>query len=312
MRERRLMRQSVQRSCLPCVSAHRRLERATGRAKNVDMNSAPNAVKTKSVIGLLLAASIGGCGESSERPRPDAEPPVRSSPSPTQTMPPPTSPTPVEVADDADVITTPMQAEQEFDPLAVIPREDRASIVALRRWLEGTDSKKRIGALAALAKIGAGAKEVAPAVEKALADPHAEIRIGAATSLWRITGNADASVAALVDVLRRGSATARIASALALGGLGAAAKGAVAALAETLEEVEPPRTAGALRMNGDVVEDAYIDMTPASAAADALGEIGPEAKVALPALRRVASSDKEEVLRASAREAVRMIEAKAK
>jgi hypothetical protein len=217
--------------------------------------------------------------------------------------PPPTLPGEIEVIQSiSEVVEAP-------DPLEALPPADRASVSALRKWLGGTEAPRRLAALEALGRLGERAREAVPDIEQALTDPHAGPRIAAAEALWKVTGRADAAVTALVDVLRRGTATARIEAAFALGRLGPAASGAVASLIEVVEEAEPRKGSDALRMSDDPFEAAYIDTSPASAAADALGDIGPDARSALEALRR-ASSAKDASLRRAASEAAVRIEAK--
>src|SRR5262249_5480001 len=137
-----------------------------------------------------------------------------------------------------------------------------------------------------------------PVLRDALKDPSEEVRIAAAAALGEIGPGAKAAVTALSESLRDEAAFVRQRAAEALGHIGAGANPALASLRCALKDKEGAvRVQGALAMwridrNSHAIS-ALIDELQAKEgyvrdhAAKALGQIGPAAKKAVPALRKL-------------------------
>jgi HEAT repeat protein len=170
-------------------------------------------------------------------------------------------------------------------------------------------------AVSAVEEIGPPAHEAVPFLTKALASEGAWCRMPAARALWRITGEAGASVAALVAALDDPNERVGRWAACCLGRMGPAAAAALPALRRKLDEAEGeykesclrpvPRKllfveavgviegrlpAWRLEFTGDLKllldELDGPDASHRRWAAEFLGQMGPEAWTAIPALRR--------------------------
>jgi HEAT repeat protein len=80
--------------------------------------------------------------------------------------------------------------------------------------------------------MGHKAREAAPALGEALADPEVDVRMGSAMALESIGPDAAPAVPALVKALKDREGVVRQRAAIALGSIGPAAQGAVPALVE--------------------------------------------------------------------------------
>jgi HEAT repeat protein len=140
--------------------------------------------------------------------------------------------------------------------------EAKDTIPALRPLLDDPDAWLRWGAVDALGGIGPEARGAKTALIKALADPEYGVRHRAATALARLGANDAAVAEALARALKDPSAFVRVKAALALVKVDATrAQEAVAALRAALADADDGGTAAA-----------------------ALGELGPAARDAAPAL----------------------------
>ncbi|HVO97901.1 MAG TPA: DUF2961 domain-containing protein [Bryobacteraceae bacterium] len=126
----------------------------------------------------------------------------------------------------------------------------------------------RIAAAWALSQMGPAGAASVPGLIKSLADPDPLVRSLSAVALRSMGPKAFAAVPALIHALSDAEPTVRSPAAEAIGRIGPAAKAAVGALSERL--LVPNEVIYVLRSD-----------------AIALGDIGPEAAPALPALRQV-------------------------
>ena len=156
--------------------------------------------------------------------------------------------------------------------------------------------EERRQAVAALGLIGLRAKPVVPALVERLKAERSGSRRDAAEALCKINKD-PAAVAAMVADLKDRDFQVRLSAAKTLGGFGVHAKAAVPALTETLQDENNfVRSSAALAL---WQIDKHSDAIPAlvenvkssdnrghiAMAADALGQIGVEAKAAVPVLR---------------------------
>jgi len=107
---------------------------------------------------------------------------------------------------------------------------ERPAMKLLGRELRGEDPRERFTAAEGLARIGPDAIAFAPALERALCDPEADVRIAAGYALVRIDPGNMHGISALVEVLSAGDAPAQSSAAWHLGWLGPYAKAATPAL----------------------------------------------------------------------------------
>lgn len=150
--------------------------------------------------------------------------------------------------------------------------------------LADSDADVRIAAAWALSQIGPAGAAGVPGLIKSVADPDPLVRSLSAVALRAMGPKAAAAVPALIHALSDAEPTVRSPAAEALGHIGRAAKAAVGALSDRL------------RVQGEVIYVLRSDAT-------ALGDIGPDAAPALPALRevlkitRVAATAEEAILK---------------
>ncbi|MFL5241281.1 MAG: HEAT repeat domain-containing protein [Gemmataceae bacterium] len=162
--------------------------------------------------------------------------------------------------------------------------------------LKDGNVQERREAVFALGVIGYRAKAAAPALSELLKHESFWTRKYAAEALWKIKKD-PAAVASMTKDLKNGDFQVRRGAAEALGQFGVEAEAAMPGLVEALSDVNPVvRTSAAL---GLWQISKHPDAIPAlvqnlkdpnsrgniSMAADALGQIGVEAKAAIPALR---------------------------
>jgi HEAT repeat protein len=175
------------------------------------------------------------------------------------------------------------------------------SIISL---LNDSDRNIRHRAVAALGELGAQAHRALPLVraalkEIALRDEADAVRTRAVQALLQAGPQPDSEVAALCDALRDELDEVRFHAAVALGDLGRAARPAVAVLthAHLWDRDAAVRVAAAVALwkidrQGPVVIPALVKALADDnellcwVAADCLGQIGPEAREAVPALRQ--------------------------
>src|SRR5262249_47173750 len=134
---------------------------------------------------------------------------------------------------------------------------------ALLKIAKGQDQAAK-SATAALANITKAPRSAAPALAIYLKDPEPAIRIKAIEYLCDLEENDAECLTELLELVKRRDSTVREKSARLIARYGSAAKPAVPALVEILRTDHSASTK--------------------SAAVEALGNIGPDAKAALPAL----------------------------
>jgi HEAT repeat protein len=178
--------------------------------------------------------------------------------------------------------------------LGKIGPEARGAAPALIDRLQDTDAKIRKLAAWGLGSIGPGAKEAVAALVQTLKDPEDEVRESAAWALGKIGPDARAATPALIEATKT-DAHGLVAE--ALGRIGPDAKAAAPTMVTLLEQAQAPtkikaalahwRITGQEAIAVTVLTVALMDedSTVRCDAADALGEIGPKAKTAVPALR---------------------------
>jgi HEAT repeat protein len=163
----------------------------------------------------------------------------------------------------------------------------RPALPTLREALRDADLEVRVAAGEALTKLDPTTPldDLVAELTKALGGADESQRKQAAEALGRLGPAAKSAVPLLVKLLKSGSPEQRDQAVRALGGLGPAAREAVPALIEALQDRETDRQMAADRaaskLRGLTLD---LGLSVRAAAADALGEIGPEAKPAVPAL----------------------------
>jgi HEAT repeat protein len=203
----------------------------------------------------------------------------------------------------------------------------------LRYWVRALDSgepEARYKAIFALGAIGPDAGEAVPALAAILAgDPDAEARHQAALALKKIGPAARTAVPQLAQALEDSEPAVRMNATLALRGLGTEARPAVPALIKALKREGNRTNVGKFRVT--IQEMMALTLARASAgsaegvpalteflqgagtaqtrefAARALGEVGAEARPAVPQLRARLKDDSTAV-REAAEEALQKIE----
>jgi HEAT repeat protein len=178
-----------------------------------------------------------------------------------------------------------------------------AAFPALVASLDDVRAEVRVGAAAACAMASFPARSeppwcALPALRRALNDSHLGVRVHAARAVWQMTCEADAVLPPLVAALSGSDTDLRNCAISALGTMGPAARSALPLVSPFLKDPKAEVRVSAAHAvwcisgtSGDALpillaglnskEDVWI-------AAHALGELGPEAKAALPALRRLA------------------------
>jgi HEAT repeat protein len=143
----------------------------------------------------------------------------------------------------------------------------------------------RVRAIEALSRLGSVDDPAISALTRALEDEGAA-RVKAAEVLGRIGPPAKSAVPALTDLLKESNPEARVQAALALWRIDHRAEEAVPVLVSALKGPLTPRPGSALGLPGRF---GTVSSAPPACqqAADALGQIGPEARAAAPALTEV-------------------------
>lgn len=169
------------------------------------------------------------------------------------------------------------------------------SVAPLAKALKDSDGELRSEALRALGQIGPTAKPALVAIEECLGDP--KLRIDAAYALWYIDRRTNVAIEIIPDDLNTSGNAAGV-----LGEIGPAAKPAVPALVSALTNKDNNvrfTSCRALwqidRQQAKTVLPVLIEMLRAkethpvhlAAAIKLVGDIGPEASAALPAIREL-------------------------
>ncbi len=214
--------------------------------------------------------------------------------------------------------------QQAVKALGAIGEEDRTMIPFLIAALSDRSGLVSGQASAELAGMG---KEVVPSLLRALKDAKNSTRIQILYTLSQMGPDASAAVPALTELLKRSESSDRIAATVVLAKIGPEARPAVPALLETLKDKKKPECHLAVRALGRIGPDAKAavpalvemlkeknpmtfpveinafvpevfqggseEVTPAVEAASTLGQIGPNAKEAIPALLEAHQSAKD-------------------
>jgi HEAT repeat protein len=170
--------------------------------------------------------------------------------------------------------------------------------------LKDPDRDVRVRVLTALGTLGGQAHRALPVLraalkEAALGDDDESVRTQAAHALLQVGPEPDSEVAGLIDSLRNELEVLRFHAAVALGNFGRDARPAVPALIHTAlwdkdpaVRVEAAAALWKIDRKGPLVIPALVEALADDnelvcwMAADYLGQIGPEARDAVPALRR--------------------------
>jgi HEAT repeat protein len=188
-------------------------------------------------------------------------------------------------------------------------------IAALIAALKDEDVLVRLGCASVLGNLGTSGVEAMPALIEVLGDVESRVAKMAGEALVKMRPH---SVGPLAKALGSDQANVRLQAAQALEAIGPEAKHAVPALAKLLntdgeESTVRIKVAQALVRIGEPSVPSLVEALKHAKeevrllAATALGEIGADAKPALPALRKAADDPVEDVRRAAA-DAIRLIE----
>jgi len=154
-----------------------------------------------------------------------------------------------------------------------------AAVGALQDAVADRDREVRRLSSIALGEVGPPAKAAVPALTAALSDDELSVRLAAAFSLQKLDTHNEAFAPVLIGAMRKGDGGVIV----RVGELGAGAGWAVPTLISLLDDQRP----GIRRIS-----------------ADALQQIGPLASAAEAALRRAASQDSDDRVRAAAQQAL--------
>jgi HEAT repeat protein len=198
--------------------------------------------------------------------------------------------------------------------LGLLASKSRDLIPAIQKLLEDADGRLREAAADALGGIDPKVKEAAPALQKSLGDDEAGVRLAAARALFSIQGiEAAMVIPVMTRALKDDDPDMRRDAAALIGDFGAAAKDSVPALIASLKDPDGGvRSAAAwaiARITGgqatqkaiDVMIAALKDKEPRARqdAARLLGDVGPDARSAIPALNEAMEDPNDEVRKAA-------------
>jgi HEAT repeat protein len=197
--------------------------------------------------------------------------------------------------------------------------EAKGAVPILTGALEDSDADVRASAATALGKFGADAKPGAYALTKAIGDLDTQVRRAAIVALGKVGADPKTAVPALAQALTNNDV--RPYALAALSDMGADAKPALPSLIALLEAggSDNRNVAKVAEILGKVGKSAVKDLTKAmssnassarTAAAMALGEIGPGAKDAVRVLRIHATNDVVPDVRQASQNALLKITAK--
>ena len=179
------------------------------------------------------------------------------------------------------------------DTLATIGPAAEGAIRGLLSALQSQNEKVAARAARALGYIGGDSNTVVPSLSSHLADPSEEVRVASARGLGSFGAGARTAVPALTRALEDKAIDVRVAAAQALGAIGPEARSAVPALDRALDDSAGIVTYSAAEALGSIKGPAVEVLArrldqPAflPLAAAVLGNIGPEAAPAVPALVR--------------------------
>lgn len=208
--------------------------------------------------------------------------------------------------------------ERAVAALGKLEGEAREAVPELSRSLKHQDERVRRQALFALAKIGPRQETVMPGLLEALTEREADVRHFAVVSLTSMGKDARPAVPQLIDLLKKdGDANVREAAAFALGKIDPQADGVLAVLSRAWRDEERGVREEALRALAKCGKPAVPTLIEALRknfsndvqieATKALGQIGPDAKEAVPVLLPLLKDNEEEIRRV-AEEALKAID----
>ncbi len=181
---------------------------------------------------------------------------------------------------------------------------ESASVEKLIADLKNSDEKVRVAATDALAAKGAAAKEATQALAALLSDPSENVRAHAAHALMQIGPDAVAVAPALARAISDPDYHVRRMAIAALERIHPEPEVVISALAKALEDVDSSVRVAALSSLTDYKSAAVPVLSKALEkpgirywAALALGELGPEARDAVPALAAALNDERPEVRR---------------
>lgn len=204
-----------------------------------------------------------------------------------------------------------------MDALGAIGEGASAAAPALVEMVRSEESEEREVALKALLQIGPAARSALPAIRRVIDEDKGQIRVMAAAAAWRLGDDAKGSNI-VCKTLRCKEGELRTGAALLLGEVGAPAKFMVPELRSLLRDPNAmTRLAAAYSLWRLVADESAISMlidllsdkqdALRCEAAVRLGMIGPPAKKAIPALKRVVHEDDDEYVQQFAAEAMEKI-----
>ncbi len=188
--------------------------------------------------------------------------------------------------------------------LAAIGPAGRAASGDLRTLLGAKDALTRSHAAHALGEIHADPQQDLPALEKLLKDDTASVRAHATGAIGQYAATAQPAVPALIAALADRDEHVRLAAARALGSIGPGAAAAVPALAKalddplgsvTLEAADALGHIGAASLPAIIARLQDQNMQPIMIMV--IGQLGPEAKDAVPALIKLLDSSDDPIRR---------------
>ena len=168
------------------------------------------------------------------------------------------------------------------------------SVAEWTAQLHGTDSNARVEAILALGDLGGEAKSALPEMLALLKDGAADVRFFGGMALGRVW---DAAVPAVTELLHDTNGLVRAAAAQALGRIGPDASQSAPELKPLIQDKDAAVRTEAVRALGRIGKETSVPMLiellrsnitdVREAAFDALGEMGPASKAALPALTEI-------------------------
>ena len=161
---------------------------------------------------------------------------------------------------------------------------------ALIQATTDNDAQVRLLSIQALRKMPVSGDFGISALLVALRDPDGAVRVGAAQALSAVTGHASEVAPGLIDALKDTDAAVRAAAATVLGTVIASDLRTDSDGAKTFHQLRSARAVSAL---SSVTGDGNLAV--AQSACEALGEIGPGASAAIPALIRALEAGSREV-----------------
>ncbi len=209
--------------------------------------------------------------------------------------------------------------------LGADPKAPAAVVADLMRVAEQDELDfLREEAVVMLGRLGKGAAAAVPLLQKALKDENARVRCNAAFALWEVTGTAKEPLPVLQGLLQHPDRAVRSGAVTALGNMGTTAKPAAGALRERLKDerlyIRLEAAYSLARVDAGALPAALKVLTDglrAEAAGDRilaarlLGELGPAARTAATALRKL-TEDEVRFVREAARAALAKVEAETK